>query len=101
MDGVNLCHVTEVTRVSAYRSPVGFQIVVKRKLAPLLWDVPSRGEKMTLEGTASEVLSVAISPDGKLVAAGSQDETLKLWDAATRTDPPTPENLPDRFLGVA
>lgn len=33
-----------------------------------------------LEGHASEVLSVAISVDGKQIATGSADKTAKIWD---------------------
>jgi len=33
-----------------------------------------------LEGHATHVESVAIAPDGGLVATGSRDQTVKLWD---------------------
>ncbi|MBP5976887.1 ribosome assembly protein 4, partial [Brasilonema sp. CT11] len=40
-------------------------------------------ERYTLEGHSSSVNSVAFSPDGKTLASGSSDNSIKLWDVAT------------------
>jgi WD40 repeat protein len=40
----------------------------------------SEGKLMaTLEGHGSSVYALAMSPDGKLLASGSDDHTVKLW----------------------
>ena len=38
-------------------------------------------EPLVCEGHTKSVNSVVVSPDGKLVVSGSDDETLRFWDA--------------------
>ncbi len=45
-----------------------------------VFDLASGRSKVRLEGHATHVESVAIAPDGGLVATGSRDQTVKLWD---------------------
>jgi WD40 repeat protein len=51
-----------------------------------LWDVASGREVRSLTGHTNWVYSVAFSPDGRLLASGSADETIKLWEVASGSE---------------
>jgi Tol biopolymer transport system component len=55
----------------------------------------------TLKGHTGQVWSVAWSPDGKLLASGSEDRTVVVWDVATGKSLATLNGRTDRVSSVA
>jgi WD40 repeat protein len=55
----------------------------------------------TLTGHTDWVNSVAFSPDGRLLASGSYDKTIKLWDVASGREVRTLSGHTSRVLEVA
>src|SRR5262245_25014816 len=48
-----------------------------------LWDLTAGQELLTLKGHAGCVRGVSFSPNGKVLASGSADGTIRLWGDLT------------------
>ena len=62
---------------------------------------PSRPELIVQTGHSSVVHSLVFSPDGKMLASGSWDHTIKLWDVVSGAELRTLKGHSDRVTSVA
>src|SRR5947208_6875189 len=63
--------------------------------------VPTGAPKIVVQtGHAEYVRSVAFSPDGTLFASGSNDNTVKIWDVASRRELRTLIGHTDHVLAI-
>ena len=63
--------------------------------------IPSIAESNILEGHQGKVLSVEFSPDGRLLASGSTDNTLRLWNVQQGTLLRTMQGHPFPILSLS
>lgn len=64
-----------------------------------IWDLTTRTIRCSLDGHADKVFDVAFSPDGKTLATGSWDASVKLWnmDVVNRATSALPPSVGSRL----
>jgi WD40 repeat protein len=70
-------------RVLAIAQPVGDSRGADQPDRVLLWDVGSGKELHRLDGHTKWVKALVFAPDGKTLASGSRDRTVRLWDVGS------------------
>ena len=65
-------------------SPEGKTLALASRGNVQLWDVASGKLLETLKGHSSAVLALVFSPDGRTLASGGSDQTVRLWNVQTR-----------------
>ncbi|MCS7476841.1 hypothetical protein ACFFQW_01065 [Umezawaea endophytica] len=72
---------------------------------PLAYPLATRSTEIDFNGRSEGIYSVAFSPDGRTLATGSSDQTIRLWNVSERTRPvllgPTLTGHTDTVLSVA
>ena len=82
-------------------SPDGIRLAVASSSGIWLYDTTTHQEVVLLTGHTSPVTSITFSPDGRTLASGSEDGTIRLWDVVTGAPQRTLTGHTDWVLSVA
>eukprot|EP01113_Clastostelium_recurvatum_P049139 TRINITY_DN9059_c1_g1_i1.p1 TRINITY_DN9059_c1_g1~~TRINITY_DN9059_c1_g1_i1.p1 ORF type:complete len:724 (-),score=243.29 TRINITY_DN9059_c1_g1_i1:73-2244(-) len=84
MSCVSVCsgHAEPIGAVVVAKKGAAFVVSVSHDLTLKIWDIRASHPKAsaTVRAHAKDINTVAVAPNDRLIATGSQDKTIKLWD---------------------
>jgi hypothetical protein len=96
--GQVLCRLERLTSGHFTLSPDGKSLVTPGE-TPRLWEVATGKMRGQIRDHSASFFGIAFSPDGRLLATGSADSTVLIWDALNVTgEPPVAPNLSPKEL---
>src|SRR5689334_718264 len=67
----------------------------------VLWDIASRRESRALAGHTSRIYDLTFAPDGRTLATGGEDATVRTWDITDGRETGKFETNPGAIQSIA
>lgn len=106
IENVGLLKTSEILRSDAPITDIEFSsdgklLISSSNMEIHIWDLETYSETAVLRGHTSQILSITISPDMKMIASGGRDNTVRIWDLESASEIHTLQDFTQAIHDVA